>query len=170
MYIRWIGAALIISGCGYFGFSMAGNYKKQQFEINQLHIALSYMLRELSCRHTDLPKLFMDASNQIEGAVCQVLSDVAKRLLENQAEEASVCFAEAIYDKPKLQPQTQQLLREIGTDIGKFDLEGQISSLQRSCDQCQLLMTKLSDEREMRTRNYQTLSLCAGVALAILLM
>ena len=47
MSYRWLGAALVIAGCGGFGFSIASGYKREEGILRQLLRALNYMEWEL---------------------------------------------------------------------------------------------------------------------------
>ena len=47
MSYRWFGAALVIAGCGGFGFSIASGYKREEGILRQLLRALNYMEWEL---------------------------------------------------------------------------------------------------------------------------
>ena len=55
MNYRWIGAVLVIAGCGGFGFSIAAGYKREESTLRQLIQALNTMEWELSYRLTPLP-------------------------------------------------------------------------------------------------------------------
>ena len=47
MSYRWFGAALVIAGCGGFGFSIASGYKREEGLLRQLLRVLNYMEWEL---------------------------------------------------------------------------------------------------------------------------
>ena len=49
-----------------------------------------------------------------------------------------------------------------------FDLAGQLKSLKALQRACQDALVSLERDKDVRMRNYQTLGLCAGAALAII--
>ena len=61
-------------------------------------------------------------------------------------------------------------LKLMGKTLGRFDLDGQLRGLESVKDDCIRALEKLSDNRDVRLRSYETLGLCAGAALAILLI
>ena len=57
MSIKWIGAILVIVGCGGVGFSMAAAYRRQETALRELMGTLDFMSWELQFRLTPLPEL-----------------------------------------------------------------------------------------------------------------
>ena len=62
------------------------------------------------------------------------------------------------------------LFLKLGGSLGRFDMEGQLRGIENARQLCRKEMEALSDHRDQRLKNYQTLAICAGVALAILLI
>ena len=77
MNYRWIGAVLVIAGCGGFGFSIAAGYKREESTLRQLIQALNTMEWELSYRLTPLPELCRQAGNEARGALREVFFKIA---------------------------------------------------------------------------------------------
>ena len=63
-----------------------------------------------------------------------------------------------------------EVMTELGDHLGRFDLQGQINGLEHCREHCVSKLKLLSDNKEKRLRSYQTLGLCAGAAIAILLV
>lgn len=61
-------------------------------------------------------------------------------------------------------------MEELGRNLGRFDLTGQLSSLRALRAGCEDSLKQLTDNRDNRLRSYQTLGLCTGAALAVLLL
>ena len=57
MEFRWLGAIMIIAGCGGYGFSLAARYRQQERTLSELINALERMECELQYRMTPLPEL-----------------------------------------------------------------------------------------------------------------
>lgn len=72
MSYRWFGAALVIAGCGGFGFSIASGYKREEGILRQLLRALNYMEWELQYRLTPLPELCRQAGKETRGTLREV--------------------------------------------------------------------------------------------------
>ena len=62
------------------------------------------------------------------------------------------------------------ILLTLSDTLGAFDLNGQLSGMDQAIDHANQLLDKLTFNQDQRLRSYQTLALCAGAALAILLV
>ena len=78
MNSRWIGAALIILGCGGFGFRTAYGNLQQERLLNQLLRAISYMECELSFRFTPIPDLFRYSQAQLSGILKKLFQQIIR--------------------------------------------------------------------------------------------
>ena len=81
MDYKWIGALLIIAGCGSFGFSMAAGHIREEKQLRQLSWLLDFMSCELQYRLTPLPELCLQASQEAAGELGRVFFDLYQKLL-----------------------------------------------------------------------------------------
>lgn len=169
MSMKWIGAILIIAGCAAVGFSMAMAHRKEEAALRQLIGALDYMGCELQYHLTPLPLLCKSAAGQCSGPVSQTLQCLSKELEAQIAPDAVSCMEAAISKTPTLPKQAENSMRALGNSLGKFDLHGQLAGIDGIRLQCRKELDALTKDRDVRLRSYQTLGLCAGSALAILL-
>ncbi len=168
MNMKWIGAALIIAGCGGLGFLMAWNYNRELAFLRQLMRALEYMQSDLEYRLTPLPELSRKTAVILTGRLQAVFASFAEELESQIAPDAAFCMTAALAKVRDLPKKTTEYLEMLGGLLGQFDLQGQLrglSSLQECCASC---YAQLETSRPQRIRSYQTLGLCAGAALAIL--
>ena len=61
-------------------------------------------------------------------------------------------------------------LRELGAVLGQYDAEEQIRALQALLDRVDVSIAQLRQGRADRCRSYEVLGVCAGCALAIILL
>ena len=169
MNIKWIGIGVILFGCGGFGFRMASSHRQQMKELRQLLAALDIMAQELSYRMTPLPQLCLLTGNAVDGKIKALFRNLHTELQQQIAPDAGCCM-NAILAKSTLSAITQRLLRNLGRTLGRFDLEGQLQGIGSVRQEATDALEKLSHDQEARLRSYQTLGLCAGAALAILLL
>ena len=170
MSIKIIGAMLIVAACGCVGFFMAAAHRREENALRQLIGALDYMGCELQYHLTPLPELCRYAAAEGGGSVSQVLICLASELENQIAPDAASCMSAAISKTPKLPQRVRKNLSRLGTSLGRFDLPGQLKGLDAARQQCRQDLEELSKDRDLRLRNYQTLGLCAGSALAILFL
>lgn len=170
MMYKWIGATLVVFGCTSVGVVMAIHVKAEIAALKSLALSLEYIINELSCRLTSLPQLCRNASERSGDCVSRFFSVLSEELEGQVAPDVRSCVDVAVYKTPKLPEQTRQLLLELGTTLGKFDLDGQIASLRCLKAECEDACSRLKNDKEQRLNNYKTLGVCTGAALAILLL
>ena len=168
MNFKWIGALLVIAGCGGVGFTMAAAYKREEWTLRSLISALDFMACELQFRLTPLPALCRQAGKECKGVIGKVLTTLAWELESQISPDADSCMYAALARTENIPPETEKALRLLGTSLGRFDLEGQLKGLEQVRSHCRRELDRLSQDRDQRIRGYQTLGLCAGAALAIL--
>ncbi|MBQ2785576.1 MAG: stage III sporulation protein AB [Oscillospiraceae bacterium] len=170
MNYKWIGAILIITGSGGFGFLMAWNYKRELESLRQLVKALEYMESDLEYRLTTLSVLSKKTAEILTGSMQRLFFNFAKELDGQMAPDAAYCMTVALNNTPELPKKTVEYLRALGQNLGVFDLQGQLRGLESVRSNCMLAVTQMEQQRPQRVRSYETLGLCAGAALAILLI
>lgn len=170
MNYKWIGAILIVVGCSGFGFMIASSSKREEKYLRELYEALSFMSSELQYRLTPLHELIGRAAAYTSGTLWQVFSALDRELVGQIAPNAEACMRSVLERTPAVPVLTCNMLRLLGRSLGKFDLSGQIAGLTLVKEACGENLSKLSKDRSERLRSYRTLGICAGIALAILLI
>ena len=170
MNIKWIGAILIIAGSGGFGFLMAWNYKRELATLRRLVSALEYMQSDLEYRLTALSELSKKTAETLNGSLQRLFVNFAKELDNQLAPNAEHCMTVALNNTPDLPRKTVEQLSALGKSLGVFDLQGQLRGLEYVHNSCVSTIAEMERQRQQRIRSYETLGLCAGAALAILLI
>lgn len=170
MTIKWIGAVLIILGCGGVGFSLSAAHRREEQDLHQLISALDFMQCELQYRLTPLPELCRQAAQQSKGAIRRLFLALCEELEDQIAPEVWHCMNAALARTTGLTAGAAAIAGNLGKTLGRFDLDGQLRGLESTRQDCRRALEKLTDNREVRLRSYQTLGLCAGAALAILFL
>lgn len=170
MELKWIGAALIIAGGGGVGALMAYQVKKECSALEQLLAALGFMACELEYRLTPLPELCRQVAEKYSGCTAGFFRTLAQELEGQVAPNVTSCVRAALTKCQRMPQEFYNLLKELGSTLGIFDLSGQLSGLEAVQASCRRQLEELEQNRGQRLRSYQTLGLCAGAALAILLL
>lgn len=170
MDYKWFGAVLIIAGCGGFGFSLAAAHQIQEKSLRKLIGILDFMSCELQYRMTPLPELCGAAGRDAGGSLGHLFQQFSDALLSSLSADVSDAMITTLKNSPELPEKTRDNLLLLGRSLGRFDLDGQLKGLEAVRASCRRDLEGFSANREARLRNYQTLSLCAGAALAILLI
>ena len=169
MNFKILGAMLIILSGGGFGFIMAASYKKEVKILRELDQIIKYMISELQYRQLPLPELCKNASAQAEGPIGKFFINFAEEMEAQILPDVQQCIQAALTKSPLLPRIVCELLDVLGANLGKFDLDGQISGLEWVELECKRTLEKMTVNQELKRRNYQTLGLCVGAALAILI-
>ena len=170
MTFKWIGAALIIFGCGFAGYSVSAAYRREERELRQLAAALEYMVCELQYHRSPLPELCRLVGSERGGCVGRLFTNLGNELESKISPDVQSCLASAAANAGQLPRRIQEAVCILGSSLGYFDLEGQITGLEAVCSYCRTQLEEMAEGRDARLRSYETLGLCAGAALAILLV
>ena len=170
MDYRWIGAILIITGCTGCGYSIAAGKRREERLLWQLLRILQFMESELQYRLTPLSELCHLAAKQESGPLRTVFLNLNRELTWQKLPDAGSCMSAALQKSGELPGRLRRLLVQLGHTLGRFDLAGQLQGIQAVRKRCEEALASLGKNREERLRSYQTLGVCAGAALAILLL
>ena len=166
--MKWIGAMLIVAGCGGCGFAMAASHRRETDILRQLIHGINDMECELQYRLTPLPQLCRQAGKAVNGCVRTAFLCLAEELEQQISPDVESCMNAVLAMCSEIPPGIKPLFRELGICLGRFDLSGQLQGLEYVRAGCRSQLELMSKNADVRLRSYQTLGLCAGAALAIL--
>lgn len=170
MSLKLIGALLLVIGCGGVGFQLAAAHVREERMLRKLLAVLNYMSCELQYRLSPLPELCRQASQQASGTLGAVFLRLASEIDNQMAPDAARCMNHVLSGMPGLPERARRVLQSLGSTLGRFDLDGQLHGIAAVEEACRRNLSELEAGRDSRLREYKTLGLCAGAALAILLM
>ena len=170
MGYKWIGAILILGSCSSCGFAIAWGKRKEEALLAQLLRVLQVMEAELQFRLTSLPELCRMAAGECRGILQTVFLNLYRELTCQKMPDAGSCMYAALQRTGDLPSRVRRPLVQLGHTLGRFDLPGQIQGIREVRKRCEESLTNLRKNREERLRSYQTLGVCAGAALAIILI
>lgn len=169
MMLRMVGAALLVTGSAGFGFSLAANNARQVRMLQELIRMLKEIEWELKFHLTPLPELCQVAAGVVGGTLQKVFLELGRRLDNGGEPDVTACMND-IVSRSELPKPIRRCLKDLGSCLGRFDLEGQLEGLQSVTLRCRRELEVLSENGKERIRSYQTLAICAGAGLAILLI
>lgn len=170
MTFKLWGSLLVITACGCFGFAIASAHRKEVRSLRGLITALQYMECELGYRLTALPELFEKAASVSMGAVSRFFTTTAYELNSQIQPDIGQCINAALNQVKDLPISSRDGVLELAISLGAFGVQGQLDSLRKTKALCEDRLNKLTADQDVRLRSYQTLGICAGAALAIVLM
>ncbi len=170
MQLKWIGVVCILGGCAGTGFSIASSCRREAAYLRSLIRALRYMKNALQYELCPLAQLCRQAGREVTGTVQEVFLNLARELEWQTCPDVSSCMVQALKKSHSLPPSSTRLLQRLGRVLGRFDLPGQLEELEAIRRSCEVQLQAVSSNMDSRLRSYQTLGICAGAALAILLV
>lgn len=168
--MKWMGALMVIIACGGWGFMTAANDRAAGHELELLERTLEWIGKELSCRMWPLPALFRQVAQLTEGTLKKVLMDFSDELDRNAVPDACACMELVLLRYPGYSSQCRQILSELGKTLGRYELKEQLQEVVVIHDQVQRLVQEHRAGQKERLRCYQTVGVCGGMGLAILLL
>lgn len=168
MMFKWIGAICVLVACGGFGFQIATAQRKEVRMLRQLIHILDFAECELQYRLTPLPDLCRNIAQECTGQLNKLFLRLSDELDEQISPNVSSCMQAAIATIGSAPKHVIDILKLLGSSLGKFDLNGQLRGLQSVRSECNRRLDALSENQDARLRSYKTLGLCAGAALVIL--
>ena len=124
MEFRWLGAMLIVAGCGGYGFSLAARHRQKERALSDLVRALERMECELQYRLTPLPELCRMASSDTGGLLRKLFLSFAQELEQRVMPDAASCMRSVITRFSISSKELRLILAELGQSLGRFDLPG----------------------------------------------
>ena len=170
MLLKITGMIFVVTACSSVGFRMAANHRMEERALRQLVGILDYMECELQYRLTPLPELCRQAAAAYPGETGKVFLELSQTMDLQISPDMERCMTLSLEKVKKLPSITRIELELLGKSVGRFDLEGQLKGIEAVRHDCRRNLQELSNNRENRLRSYQTLGVCAGVALVILLI
>ena len=170
MGYKWIGAILIMASCSGCGFAIAAGKRREEQLLYQLIGILQFLEADLQYRLTPLPELCRLAAGETRGILRTVFLNLYRELKWQKLPDAGSCMYAAIQRSGEIPPKIRRLLVQLGHTLGRFDLPGQLQGIQSVRKRSEETLDTIRKNRDERLRSYQTLGICAGAALAIILI
>ena len=170
MTSKIVGAVFILLGCGTIGMLAAVYKVREEHSLRELTSVLDYMICDLQYRMTPLPDLCRCTAMQTKGRIQDFFMALNQELENQIAPDVNCCVHAALEQTSDIPYSTRDALSQMGQTLGRFDIEGQIRSLEGIKAYGLKKLEVLESNRDVRLRSYKTLGLCAGAALAILFL
>lgn len=166
--MKYIGIAFIVCSTAYMGFHLANGFRIRRKLLMQFLRCLPIIRNEIAFCGTPLPKIFRLISDHTDGEVHEVFGQVSDQMQAHKTMTPTEAMEETLTAR-KYTCLVPRLL-ELADKLGEYDLEAQIAGIDQVKSQAELQMAELEQERSQKGKVYESLGICAGLALAILLI
>lgn len=170
--LKALGMIFVIVGTSGVGFSMAISVKRTTAVLQQLLSALELMKHEISYKKTPLPELMRIVSLSSKGGVADFFGRVASDCYQRQEASVNAIVKKCLAETPAsvFPSNVRQILLNWGNGLGKYDVTGQLCAIDLANERLRALLNQYQAEQTSRMRSYCTLGVCAGLAIAIILL
>ena len=165
--MKLAGMIFIVASAGSVGLGIARGLRKRCFLFQQLLQALQLLRNEIAFCGTPLPQIFALMAASCRGELETIFSETARSM-----DHGKTSPSEAMYKALKgcVDRELTGLLLQLAAGLGKYDLEAQLNTVEAVREQVQTLLYSLEQERRTKSKTYETLGICTGLSLAILLV
>lgn len=166
--MRFAGVAFIVISAGSVGFQMAALLRKKCDLLNQILKALQLLRNEIAVCGTPLPQAFALLAASCNGALESLFGSTAREMDKNRWTTPHDAVSNAL--EPLREPLLGEIFLPLAKNLGKYDLDAQLQGIETAKLQAEQRLQEMEQERKIKSRTYQTLGVCTGLAVAILLI
>lgn len=167
---KLFGALLIIAGCGSFGFILVAAHRTEVKTLTLLISILEYMECSLQQHMLPLAEICREIDRKFSGKIRRIFASLADELDSQIAPNVQTCMDVVLFKSRDIPKLTYDALVSLGKNLGEFGLDGQLRGLAAVRAECNEKLKGYTKNQDSRLRTYQTLAICAGVAVAILIV
>ena len=169
MLVKITGALLILVGCGTVGYSLSCFHKRTSQALNHLIAALEHMEYLLQYRQASLQDIFCRLSID-NGPIKQFFFVLAAELEHQVCPNVECCVIAALGKSANIPERIKEEILKLGHILGQFDLAEQVKSLKTIRKECEIDLQLHLKSRDTTLKTYQTLVLCTGLIVVIILL
>ena len=151
---------------GISGLLAANRVRHKQEQLVYLAAFLHEFEFRMGCHGGTLQELFQQLSEQ---ETYQTFSFLSNTLIAMQQVSFTEAWKTSVQADKELSPDSQQMLCELGEELGISDLYTQKEILERYRSRMQQMDAEQGETGRKKIRLYQSMGLLAGMAVAILL-
>ena len=150
----------------------SGRRRRLSFLLHALLAALEAMKGEIEYRLTPLPELFAALGEGTEPVTAAFFRGCAAMMEADRALPPQLVLGRAMEQTTSLQwsARTRETVRNLAFSLGKFDLGGQVRAIELAQERLRAELAEVQAGSRARCRSYETIGICAGLALAVILL
>lgn len=167
------GFVFIITGtCA--GFIKADRLARRNTLLGELIVSFEYLKNEIYYTHERLNVVADRIACMSDGKPAELFGRFADKLSDRQEEGVYILWKESVDETfPFYSPlagQDAEAVCALGIKLGRTDVDGQCSNIERSCRELSIRQAAAETEASQKSRIYRTLGAVTGIAFAILII
>lgn len=169
--IRFLGAAMLIAGCGGLGLSAVNRLDSRVRDLRELSAGLEILQRELGWRLAPLPNTLEAAAGGTHGRVARFFDFCAQKSRQLAGEPFRTLWSKGLELCPlRLSREDRTLLEQLGPVLGRYDGDSQRQAVENVLAGLNRQRVQAEDDRRRLGRVYGVLGVTAGLFLTLMLV
>ena len=169
--IRFLGAALLMAGCGGLGLSAVNRLDSRIRDLRELSAGLEILQRELSWRLSPLPEALEAASGGTHECAARFFAFCAQGSKQLAGIRFRTLWNKGLEQCPlRLSREDRALLEQLGPVLGRYDGDSQRQAVENVLAGLSRQQVQAEDDRRRLGRVYGVLGLTAGLFLSLVLI
>ncbi|MGI6309016.1 MAG: hypothetical protein ACOX1X_10610 [Dethiobacteria bacterium] len=173
MYLKCLGAALIISAAYFYGNNISSLYRNRVYQLEELLVGLEMFFTEVNYGLTPLPRAFMNIGAKLREPVGAIFRDAAGEMQKSGGLSARECWQNALGNSSvllALSSENLKLLERLGLVWGKGDKNDQLRQIALIQELLRQALREAQDELQRNDKIWKYLGLLGGATLVIFLL
>ena len=166
--MKLIGIVFILVSAVSLSVRIAVELKKRCAYLRQFLNALNRFENEISFSATPLPEAFGVMAETMTGRGKRLLESVSTQMRKKRWTMPRTAMERALEEEPD--DLIADILLELSGSLGKYDIHAQLTGISQAKARTEQLLLSLEEERGVKSKTYETLCICAGLATTILLI
>lgn len=169
--IRWVGFIFVVSGAAAAGMTMAAGVKRAVNLLREWSCILREMRSEIEFHLTPLGELCGILADNASDLLKPVFYSVKMKLSDVPGRPAGIQMREALslYGQ-RIPIELRKIIIELFDALGRQDVYAQMRAIDIAQQRTQLALDTLEKDKAERCRSYRVISVCAGIAVAVILI
>lgn len=169
--IRIFGALFLIGGATIIGICASGELAVRARVLGGFLPALDIMRSEIGNCLTPIPELLEKLAAEASHPLDMFFTSCAKEKREKAEVPFSLIWTKNLSRQElRLKPSEKEVLRELGSILGRYGVEEQVGAISRIMHRVSILAENAEGERKRLGKLYAELGVICGVAVVIVLI
>lgn len=173
MYLKILGSVFLLASTASIGFLKAGELKIRTERLNELKKVMLLLQGEFRFRRAPIPEAFEAVSKKAEAPFAGFLESVAAELEAGKSGNFLSIWEKQcgeLLSWEGMKREDQQLLEQLGSSLGCFEVTLQLEMLQGVIRQTEEVLKTAKEQQEVRGKLYQTMGVSLGALLTLLII
>lgn len=169
-FLRVVFLILILAGSTSVGFLLSKRYSDRVNELITFSGLINIFQNKIRFTRTPLPEAFEELADiKNNKIISSIFYDFSQNLKIKRCDEAWNESIEKRRNFLSLKEEDINLIKQLGTSLGKTDIDGQMSEINRFNTLLQVQIKKAEEERKKNEKMYKSLGTIIGLAIVIIL-